>query len=955
MKKSVLTYIAEYIHNRDITFVFPSAIPALFWAEASAVRLGIPLGIDRFTAWDIFKAETLSVRQKNQHAANSAVRTVFAGNLLKQNKESQGRGDGLFQELISPAYADNYESFIPSISRMLPQLDTFARHLEDRPDLSVPYFEDIRKIHEKYRAFLGNHGFYEAAWNRAPFNSRGKTWLLFFPELADDWKEYEQELADMALGGSGSIIIVPLEELSGACPLSAGQEQLLPGIQEILGSYQEKQVIFSSIKDEFLWLALTIRNLLDAGAAPGDIAISVPGLPENFERLALEFRMRDVPVSIRQGKPLSSHTGGRIFAALGNCSSSRWSYAALKSLLMDKSLPWKDEAVIDELMEFGLKYRCMSGYRDQGREVDVWERSFDRAADPDTDKAVPLDAIKTFYHELKQDITKITGAGNFSGIKNAWLQFEEKYLIKELIHGDVDKVMARVIRALDELIDAEEKLGNSMLEKPYLVFQNYIREIEYVFQPGTGGVPVYNYRAAAGISPLVHFIINMNQDDATAKGNSISFLREDRLGILGLSDQDLSSHFVRAYKLSGFFPVFSASRQTLTGPAIPHRMLTEHLARGELALDDSLLRGLGDPYRTELDVARGTGSSGDPSWAGPTGMQRRAYSYYHTLAMEPFQDDIRDRPLADRDLIDILQLKLSDKKGDRRISPSDINEFLKCPFRWMLQSGLKVREKQTEIETIDQRDLGTLYHRILERFFNRIKAEHTRFRAEDLPRYMEYIREETGTALEEARLKEGAFQAPVFEMLRERILSALSQYLDLDAETLNGCSVVGPEQPLRREFENIPIALAGISDLVMRDDEGNTILTDFKTGVMPSTGELRAENPGEEPLNIQIAAYISMIEKFGRTKVRTARFYSLDNRTFKEVVSEKKPSKSNLKLPVTREEYQKEVEDAERAFRRLAEKMDAGEFMVPPPNKRLFCNECRVSSVCRIPYSGGDI
>ncbi len=957
MKKSVLSYIAEYISRRDVYFVFPSAIPAQAWAQVVSVYTGQPVGINRFAAWDIFKAETLSVKQKNMHPANSAVRTLFSGNLLKENKVASAGGSPVFKELISPAYADNYESFIPSVSRMLPQLDLFAKHLRDRPGYTNPYFEDLVKIHVKYREFLEKHSFYEAAWNRAPFDNRGKTWMLFFPELAEDWNEYEAELAGGAVKKSGKVIIVPLSELSESLPWSPAQEKHIPDAREILASYKDRSLIFSSAKEELTWLALTVKKLLERGILPEDIAISVPALPDMFERLALEFKIRDVPVSIRQGRPLSSHTGGRIFTALGNCPSSRWSFASLKNLLLDRSLPWKEKDIIDELMEFGLVYRCMTGYQDRGREIDVWEKSFRRAWSPDMEKRVSMDTLGKFYDGLKKDIINITEAKSFSDIKNQWLIFEHKYLVKEEIHEDVDKVMARIIRALDELIRVEETIRIIRLEKPYTVFLNYIREIEYVFQQDTGGVPVYNYRAAAGISPLVHFIINVNQDDATAKGNTVSFLREDRQGLLGLTDHDLSSDFILAYKLSGVFPVFSASRQNSQGPAVPHRMLGEHLNGGELPMERPVQE---DSYLLELQIAQGAGLPGKqpglfPENSGPSEIQRLAYSRYNTFALEPFQEDLRGTPLQNPDLVEMVKEKLSSKHGDARISPSDINEFIKCPFRWMLQSGLKIREKQTEVETIDQRDLGKLYHRILERFFSRIKEEQTRFRTEDLPGYKKYIREETDEALKEARNREGAFQEPVYEMLRERIYAALTQYLDLDAENLNGCIIVGPEQPLRREFEGIPVALSGISDLVVQDEDGHTILTDYKTGVLPDTSELIAGDEGTVPLNMQIAAYISMIEESGKTTVRVARFYSLDNRRFKEVVSETPPSRSNIRLPVTRDTYQKEVDDVEIIFRQLIDHMNTGEFPVPPPKERYFCNECRVSSVCRIPYSGGDL
>jgi CRISPR/Cas system-associated exonuclease Cas4 (RecB family) len=388
------------------------------------------------------------------------------------------------------------------------------------------------------------------------------------------------------------------------------------------------------------------------------------------------------------------------------------------------------------------------------------------------------------------------------------------------------------------------------------------------------------------------------------------------------------------------------SKQSVTGPAVPHRMLSEHL-------DEAMLMQYPaheDSYLLELDIAQGNISHEE--MIAPSETQRIAYSRYQTYSLEPHQEDIRNVPLSNSQLAKLIKDKLSNKHDDVRISPSDMNEFIKCPFRWMLQSGLKIREKQTEIETIDQRDLGTLYHRILEKLYLRIKDER-RFRAEHLPIYKKYIHEETDAALHEARNKEGAFQESVFEMLRERINAALMQYLELDAEHLNGCIVIGPEQALRKNFSGIDAALSGITDLVVEDENGNTILTDYKTGVMPLVSELVAEDDDATPLNMQMAAYISMIEDSGKTVVKTARFYSIDKRKFQQVVSDIPPSRKNSKLPVERSAYQKEVDDVEIIFKEMIDHMNAGKYFVPQQKDRHYCSECRVSSVCRIPFSGG--
>jgi hypothetical protein len=300
----------------------------------------------------------------------------------------------------------------------------------------------------------------------------------------------------------------------------------------------------------------------------------------------------------------------------------------------------------------------------------------------------------------------------------------------------------------------------------------------------------------------------------------------------------------------------------------------------------------------------------------------------------------------------------------------------------MLVRGLGIQERQTIIETVDQRELGMLYHKILERFFNGIAGdEHQRvYRQDRLGEYGRALAAETDRALEEARSREGAFQESVYGMLRRRINAALYAWLEKDAPALDGCEVLGGEYPLRKEYAAEGLALSGKADLVLKRGGGAAaagdgadgaaagnvpvgipagdryVLTDFKTSVIPGAKDLlRDPDTGEPPWNVQMAAYIAMLEE-GRgaeagRRVAAARFYSLDLRKYRKVLDE--GAEAGGGLPVPRDAYQGELDAVGRILRRAAGALAAGAYAVPPRKDRR-CKKCPVSSVCRANYIGGE-
>ena len=424
-RRGIFEYITRSLPDRRLYFVFPSAVAADFWAAYAAETSLEPVTPARFLAWDTFKARTLSVNLEGMEAVNRGVRTLFVSRLLEENAR---KGAAFLTDYLNPLYAGSYNGFISSLAKMLPALPGVLRRFAETPE--DPYFLDLYRIHRRYKTFLESHKLYEPAWNRVAFTGSHARWLLFFPELAEDWEEYREELSALATG-DGDIRIVPLEAIDP--PAYRGDSS---GIQKVLKDQGGRWIVFPFTGEEHRWLALTIRRLLDeSGLAPEDIAISTPE-GADMDRLIQELRRYDLPVNRRQGRSLAEYPGGRIFAALSACPSSRWSFKALKNLLLDKAFPWKDTGHITALLDFGLRYRCVSGFIEGHREIDVWERTFDRH-------------LKPRYERLKE-LFLVLGTGSDQNALETGIKKEIEARIEARIEKKNEKTRGRAEGRADQ-------------------------------------------------------------------------------------------------------------------------------------------------------------------------------------------------------------------------------------------------------------------------------------------------------------------------------------------------------------------------------------------------------------------------------------------------------------------------------------------------------------------------
>lgn len=963
--RSVLDRVLSRIDDRSAIFVFPSAVAADYWAGAAAAASGA-VDLERFVAWDRFVEATLAEDRRSRRAANDPTRELFASAFLERNSAAARNGVALLKEFILPEHADSYAPFSSALARSLPALEGLFEKLPT--GTADPYFSDLAAVRDSYRAFLERYGLYEPSWDRRPFRNNGFRWILFLPELVQDWPDYVDELvgaqgvelvgaADLASPGGTNAATGGTNAVAGGAAPAGVAPDAPESADAVLGAAASGVVAFASADEEAEWIVRVACVLVDrAGLRPSDIAVSAPDIDKIAPRLRREAKLRDLPLDIRHGRPLSRYPAGRLFSAIRELVSTRYSYRSMAELLLDRAFPWKDRAAAESLVEFGRRFRCIAGFVEDGVEIDVWERSFDRIAELPADRRPAFATAARYYRALKRDVEDIRRARTFEELKRRLAMFKTNRIDEKSLDADVDAALARCMEELSVLAETEAALPGLELRNPFGLFLSRLESITYVPQSRRPGVLVYDYRVAAGVAPAVHFVANMGQEAATVRYDPAPFLREDRKGLLGGAERDASADFVAAYRLSGTRVVFSWSQRSASGYAIPLRAL---ISAGLPETTPVAARAAAGPDPVAAEEALYRSGNASPVGAdrrpAATGPQFRARERLRATALAPRRLDGRFVSLARAsgrnaaDLREAVKASRADERGLPKLSPTDLDRYGGCPYSWFLAYPLGIAAQDTEPGAVDARDLGILYHRILERFFGRLGAETPRFRASELQAYRAVLREELRAALVERRNEEGAFQEEVFSILEPRLASHLEAFLERIAARLDGAALGAAEKNLRRDYPDLDVALTGKADLVYLRDEGLGLI-DYKTGQTPSASALRADADGALG-DHQMAAYVRLLETTAGERVVEATFASLELRTDRDVLSEtEKPGRTGL--PVAREEFEPELAAVDAILERVASSLEALSFPVPPPGRREACGSCDVFQACRIPYSG---
>jgi hypothetical protein len=507
---SVEEVLLRNIDNPHSCFIFPTDVAASHWADHLLRIRGGTIAMDKFTAWDLFKQNSIRSKVQNKTCIHQALRDIFASRLIRENAEACEQGKKpVFLSLIRRQWAGQASQFTSWLAGILPQLGAWfaaatglsaASVLDwDAGQSSVKFDDDDRDLYTLTRCyvqFLNSFNLFEPAWETPPFNDAETDYFIFFPESLSDYSEFKE-----LLGASKRVKTISVNETGAQCD----------------------SFFYSNSRSEITEAALYIRSLHEKKGVNWDsIVVSIPN-SEYYEPYVLrEFANRSIPFVKRAGKSLTDYPAGRFFRSVLDCVSRDFAFSALSGLLLNRNLPWKDPDKINNLIEFGVKNNCIISWTEEkeGREqkINVWEDAFAKpygGINPE---------IRQFFTFLKTRMQSLRMAASFSELRRQYFIFREMFFDMGKCAFETDLILSRCISELLNLIEIEKSFPGIPAPDPFLFFANFLSGKIYLAQQSAAGVVILPYKTAVTAPFDCHIVLGADQE-----GMSVVFSRLDFL------------------------------------------------------------------------------------------------------------------------------------------------------------------------------------------------------------------------------------------------------------------------------------------------------------------------------------------------------------------------------------------------------------------------------------------
>ena len=764
-------YSRELTHalERGQTLVFASQIAADFWRRHLVTAgAAVALREDRFVSWDRFKENAFDLRT-DALPANESIRTLFSANLLRENASAP-----FLDALVPRAYASQSEPFVARISRILRSVPRAADLASFRASHAWldRILSDLRQIDERYRAFLNDHDLYEPAWlARAPA-FLGGDWFLAFPELATDYDEFAAAIASVPR------LTVPDEPLP------------------VLEIHRDTQLELESV-------FARIAALLDEGNPPEEIVLTVGDLPRLRPRLVELSSLSAVPLSFRQGTTLAESSIGRFIRALIEADATGYSMDTMKRLVLSRAVPWAHPDDHPRAVERAVRFGLLGGERDTR---DGWARI-----------AAEMPSVLA----MNRACQSVALASSARDLRTSVLAFLGSALDQDGWDPENERVLQRCMQELRDLADLESRLGTNV-PNPAQFWLSRLDATMYVPKGGERGVPVLPYRVGAGIPPAYHFVVNAHAGSIAVRETRYPFLSNSEREQLGdsIADRDMTELFVRAYAVSGEQVVVSSASRSWDGPQLPP---SPFVAAGATAPAEHSGTPL-ERWRTEEEQEFAVSGT-------IYGLQSRGATEYVRMSGRK-GPDLTVSPIERDGLADAAAAALVyEAQPDLiRLSSSALHQFIACRFGFLLSNVLGVEELELEINPDDPRRLGTLYHDLLNTFYQGLREDDSTV---DPSRASEYESAFSSLLHQAQSRRHGMVPRLGIAALEERMLRAFRTVIDHDADLIAGHHIRSSEKRDEVEADLLGAALVGRLDRVSVDPKGQLTVVDYKRNELP--------------------------------------------------------------------------------------------------------------------------
>jgi RecB family exonuclease len=898
----ILEALRRELADPRAVFVFPSEVAAGFWlrrAFALTERRALPQR--RFLSWDQF-AEAALEFGPGRRLVRQEERALFVAALLEAN-----RRDPRFRQIVPPEQAGEPWAFARTLQGMLPCLNRLRTLAGSWPESSAGKAEDLRRLDREYRQFLQGSGLYEPAFEQPSLRPTDSRYHLFYPEVLEEYPSLERLLA-----GSPQLAQYHLPPV-GTGPQEAAREP--PRIRAYPDSPEELRAVLAAV-----------AGLLDRGVEPEQIVITASGLPDLEPHLRRAAELGEVPLSLRLGREITAYPPCRLFARIQAVLDSRFSLAAMRELLLDRSLPWREGETGQALLDFGLACRITRNPPGGG---DLWERCFLRARGYRELGLPPLERLRPFYRGLKTALREIGASTSFRRLKENLAQFSKTLLAAERWPEGELKAFQFALDTLDRLEEAARGLGYPS-PSPFRFWLQHLNDARYVLREPPAGVAVYPYRVSAGIGPAHHFVINASQAATRHRVKPLPSLSTHEEESLGLLEHDLSEELLQLYRLSGEQVFFSYPRR---GPG------QSHLPPGLFVAHGGVLPAAGDPgsnpYAAEAEA-----------WAGrrdPLGpvlpQQRRGFLRAQLTTLSARGLDLGSQPLSRPELIQAVGGRLRDERGRLRLTATGLEQYLQCPLRFLLEKALRLNGEERSAVALEPPEFGQLMHRVFQLFYRSVRRREPggRLDAERAETYGRRMRRIVRHVFRSWAREHPLPVSPVWRRERLRAGELAARFLAVELEQMIGERVRLTERRIRRPWPGEALLLSGTIDRVSEGPEG-LLLVDYKKNRTPGAADIF----GQEPVSIQMPFYLRLLRS-GGLDVRRAAYYSIEAGAYRWVAG----GPRSMADP---DSLQRAVEQLDARIRGAAARIAGGDF-TRPGRRRGECSRCPHGEICRRRYA----
>ncbi len=289
------------------------------------------------------------------------------------------------------------------------------------------------------------------------------------------------------------------------------------------------------------------------------------------------------------------------------------------------------------------------------------------------------------------------------------------------------------------------------------------------------------------------------------------------------------------------------------------------------------------------------------------------------------------------------------RKDEAPYSATALETYGTCPFQYFCERELKVRPVEEVEDEINVMDMGSLYHKILERFYKKMGGAVTQ---ENLSKAKDRMHKIIGKLLSQHESKGVPGHNKLWEIRKEEVHETLDRFLDTEKEEYKETREVpahfevsfgmeplpvsdplSTREPFTLESETAPIRFKGKIDRIdISEKDGRDLysIVDYKTGknAPKTSGIINGES-------LQVPLYADWVSKAfsNKREMNRGSFYLLRS-------GEKK-----CQIPTKNESWEELREISRKHIQNYVESIRKGEF---PVTEKKCPDYCRYGSVCRI-------